>query len=84
MLGVNHLLPLLHMSKRFVFINATEELINQFAIGYMTNHKLHVYKVFRDQAETFFKRYTSSKYHERYKKCSEKKGYMHYCISNVL
>ena len=32
LLGVNHRQPLLHMSKIFVFINTTNERINQFAI----------------------------------------------------
>ena len=30
------------MSKRFIYINSIEKCINQFAIGYMVNPKLHV------------------------------------------
>ena len=43
---IDHHLPLLPMSKTNVFINTTEDLINQFVIGYMINPTLHVNKVF--------------------------------------
>ena len=48
------------MSKIFVFINTTEEHINQFEIGFITNPTLHVNKVFRDQYRKFLK----YKYHQ--------------------
>ena len=51
LLGVNYRLPLLNISKTFVYINTREESINQFAIGYMIDPKFHVNKVFRDQVE---------------------------------
>ena len=37
LLGVNHCLPLLHMSKNFVCIHNTEEHINKLAIGCMVS-----------------------------------------------
>ena len=51
LLGINHCLPLLHMSKKFVYINNIEERIYYFAIGYMVNPILHVNKVFKEQVE---------------------------------
>ena len=39
------------MPKRFVYINTTEERINQFEIGCMINPTLHVNNVFKDQVE---------------------------------
>ena len=48
-LGVNHRLPLFHMSENFVYLNNTEEHINEFTIGYMANPTLHVNKVFKYQ-----------------------------------
>ena len=49
--GVNNLLPLLHISKEFVYINNTEELINGFAIIYMVNPTFHVNKSFKEKVE---------------------------------
>ena len=71
-LGVNHSLPISHISKIFVFINTEEEFIHQFTIGYMTNPILHVNKVFRYQAENWLK----DTFHQITMKgirCSEKK-----------
>ena len=38
----NHRLPLFHMAKRFIWINETKQLINEFTIGYMVNPGLNV------------------------------------------
>ena len=35
------------MSKRMVYLYATDEQIKQFSIGYMINPSLHINKVFR-------------------------------------
>ena len=43
---VNHPQPILHISKRMVHIYYIDDIINQFAIGYMINPSLHVNKVF--------------------------------------
>ena len=46
-LGVNHCIPLLNMSKSFVYLHNTEERIYEFLIGYMVNRTLHVNKAFK-------------------------------------
>ena len=53
MLGVNNSLPLLYMSKKFVYLHNTEERINEFLIGYIVNPTLHVTKAFKEQVEKF-------------------------------
>ena len=50
-LVANHRLPLFHMAKRFIWINETKQLINEFTIGYMVNPGLNVNKDFREQVE---------------------------------
>ena len=40
--GENHRLPLLHMVKRFIWINEAKNRINEFTIGYMINPGLNV------------------------------------------
>ena len=39
------------MSKGFVYINKTDEHINQFLFGYTVNPTLYDNKLFRDQVE---------------------------------
>ena len=51
LLGVYHCNHLLHMCRKFVYINITNERINKVAIGYMINPKLLVNKVFREQVK---------------------------------
>ena len=48
-LGANHCIPILHMAKRFIWIEETGELIKYFEIGYMINPNLRVDKSFIDQ-----------------------------------
>ena len=47
LLGANHRLPLLHMDKRFIWLNETKQRINKFTIGYMINPGLNVNKDFK-------------------------------------
>ena len=47
LLGVNHVLPLLHRAKSFIWIEETKERINEFGIGYMINPNVYVNKDFR-------------------------------------
>ena len=47
----NNCLQLLHMAKRFIWLEETGERINEFYIGYMINTNLYVNKAFRDQVE---------------------------------
>ena len=49
--GVNHSLPILHMSKIMVHIYSTEKTIHQFAIGYMINPSLRINRIFRKQVQ---------------------------------
>ena len=50
-LGVNHSLPILHLSKIIVHITTTEKTIYQFPIGYIINPSLHFNRVFREQVQ---------------------------------
>ena len=45
--GVNHRLPILHMSKITVHIYTTEKTVHKFAIGYTINPSLHIKKMFK-------------------------------------
>ena len=49
LLMANHCQPLLHMDKRFIWIEETGELINEFETGYMINPSLHANKAFKEQ-----------------------------------
>ena len=49
-MGVDHCLPLFHMSKIFYLYNK-EERINDITIAYMDNPTLRVNKAFKEQVE---------------------------------
>ena len=51
LVGVNHCQPILNMSKKIVHCYYTDEIINQFAIGYMINPSINCNKVIREQVE---------------------------------
>ena len=51
LLGVNHCLPLFHISMKFVYIHNIEENINEFSIGYMVKTTFRVNKTFKEQVE---------------------------------
>ena len=44
-LGANCRIPLIHMSKRRIYIEETNERINEFYFAYMFNPTLHTNKV---------------------------------------
>ena len=46
LVGVNHCQPILNMSKRMVYIYATDKKNYQFVIGYIINPSLHINKMF--------------------------------------
>ena len=46
-LVVHNCLPILNISKNFVYLHNTEERNNEFAIGYMVNPIFHVNKYFK-------------------------------------
>ena len=49
--GCNCRIPLLHMSKRKVYIEITNERINEFSFAYMCNPHLYRQKVFTEQVK---------------------------------
>ena len=49
--GVNHSLPILHMSKIMVHIYTTGKTINQFESGYMIKPSIKFKILFRTQVE---------------------------------
>ena len=46
-LGANFRIPLIHISKRKIYIEETNERINEFSFAYMFNPTLHTNKVFK-------------------------------------
>ena len=50
-LGANCGIPLIHMSKRKIYIEETNERINEFSFAYMCNPTLYKHKVFKDQVK---------------------------------
>ena len=49
--GVNFRIPLTHMSKRKIYIEETNERMNEFSFAYMCNPTLYRYKVFKEQVK---------------------------------
>ena len=47
--GVNHRLHILNMSKIMVYIYSTEKTVHQFAIGYMINLSINIKTMFKTQ-----------------------------------
>ena len=55
LLVTNHPLPLLHMAKSYIRLEETNQLINEFSIGYMMNPNLVINKVFKEQVKICLK-----------------------------
>ena len=51
--GFNHRLSLLHMSKRMVYIYTIGKTIHKFSIGYIINPSLQLKTIFKTQVEKF-------------------------------
>ena len=51
LLGTNHRLPLSHIAKSCIWIEETNQHINELSIGYMMNPNLNMKKVFREQVK---------------------------------
>ena len=47
LLGTKHLMPLKHMAKSYIWLEETNQRINDFSIVYTTNPNLHKNKPFR-------------------------------------
>ena len=55
MLGANFCMPLLNMSKSYIWLEEKNQRINDFSIGYMMNPNFHKSKVFRWQVKVCLK-----------------------------
>ena len=55
LLGTNCCRPLLHMSKSYIWLEKTNQRINEFSIGYMMNTHLNTKKAFREQVKVCLK-----------------------------
>ena len=55
MLGTNHRLPLSHMAKSYIWIEETDQRINEFSIEYMMNPNLSINKYFKEQVKICMK-----------------------------
>ena len=49
LLGNNHRLPLSYMAKSYIWLEETNQLINDFSIGYMMNPNLSINKTFKEK-----------------------------------
>ena len=55
MLGANFRMPLLHMSKSYIWLEETNQRINEFSIGYTMNPILNRNRAFKDQVKVCLK-----------------------------
>ena len=55
-LVANCRMPLLHMSKSYIWIKETSQRINEIYFGYMFNPALYTNKVFKEQVKACFKK----------------------------
>ena len=55
LLGANHSLTLSHMTKSYIWIEETNQSINELSIGYMMNTNLSINKAFKEQVRIFIK-----------------------------
>ena len=55
LLGTNHCMPLSHMAKSYIWLKKTNQVINEFSIGYMMNINLSIKKAFKEQMKVCMK-----------------------------
>ena len=55
LLGNNCRMPLLHMSKSYIWIEETNQRINEFSFGYMMNPTLFKNRSFKEQVKVCFR-----------------------------
>ena len=60
MLGTYNRLPLSHMAKIYIWLEETNQLINEFSIGYMMNPNLNTIKAFREKLKVCLKKIFST------------------------
>ena len=51
LLGTNNSMSLSHMDRSYIWLEETNQRINEFSIGYTMNPNLHKNKVFREQVK---------------------------------
>ena len=67
LLSNNHRIPLSHMAESFIFIEETNQHINELSIEYTMNPNFHKNKVFREQVKVFLKTHIFYINHDKYK-----------------
>ena len=72
--GVNHCLPILNMSKIMVHIYIIEKNVYQFVIGYMINPYLHFNNVFKTKVKKCLGCYFSIETMKTLKNCLMRKN----------
>ena len=55
LLGINRHMPLLHIAKSYIWLEETNQRINELSIEYMMNPNLHKKKYFKEQVKGCFK-----------------------------
>ena len=55
LLGTNHCMPLSHMAKSYIWLEETNQNINELSIGYMMNPNFPKNKFFREQVKLYLK-----------------------------
>ena len=55
LLGTNHCLPLSHMAKSYIWLEETNQRINEFSIGYTMNPNLSMNKAFKEKVKVCMK-----------------------------
>ena len=55
LVGTNHRLPLSHTAKSYIWLEETDQRINEFSIGYMMNPNQSINKYFKEQVKIFMK-----------------------------
>ena len=55
LLGTNHRLYLSHMAKSYIWLEETNQRINEFSIGYIMNPNFIMNKAFREQVKVCMK-----------------------------
>ena len=82
LLGNNHRLPLSHMAKSYIWLEETNQRLNEFSIGYMMNPNLSINKAFKEQVKICKKTRFSTMNQQHISKTSFKKNSV--IISYVL
>ena len=66
MLGTNNCLPLSHIAKSYIWIEETNQRINELSIGYMMNPNFNKHKGFERASEGIFGKHIFYINHDTY------------------